>query len=123
MGKIGVSSDEKLSAQYKEEMTKLQTEKERLQSEFAKKDKEFTDYMRQRVEEDKLNRQSKGDWEQKERKYKQEVSGLKSQIETEKSLRQTLESNLATLKDGSAKTMEMKMLQFAEREKQWNQER
>merc|ERR1711879_1113225 len=84
--KIGASSDEKLSAQFKEEIVKLQAENERLQSEVTKKENDFKEYKKKRVEEDKQNRQSKGDWEQRERKMKQEISSLKSEIETAKTI-------------------------------------
>merc|ERR1711933_354445 len=121
--KIGQSGDEKLSAQFKEQTQKLQSEKAKLQEELKKKDKEFMDYRKARNVEDQQNRQNKGDWESKERKYQQELSGLKSQIKTLTTTQQTLESNLSTLKDGNNKTMELKSQQFAEREKQWKQER
>jgi len=122
-GQIGASSDEKLSSEFKEQITELQREKEQLQGDLKKKEKEFTEYKKQRVEEDKQNRQSKGDWEQRERKYKHEISALKSKVEFEQSQRQSLESNLTTLKDGNAKTLELKALQYSEREDQWNQEK
>merc|ERR1712173_552530 len=68
------------------------------------------------IDDDKQNRQIKGDWESKERKYIQEINGFKSQIKTLEQTQLTLESNLNTLKDGNDKTMELKSLQFAERE-------
>merc|ERR1711933_496346 len=120
---IGQSSDAKLSDQFKAQVKKLQTDKDALQAELDKKDKEFTEYRKSRIDDDKQNRQIKGDWESKERKYQQEINGFKSQIKTMQQTQLTLEANLSTLKDGNGKTMELKALQFAEREKQWTAEK
>merc|ERR1712228_113797 len=120
---IGQSSDAKLSDQFKAQIGKLQKEKDALQSELDTKDKEFTEYRKSRIDDDKQNRQIKGDWESKERKYQQEISGFKSQIKTLQQTQLTLEANLGTLKDGNDKTNELKAAQFAEREKQWKVEK
>merc|ERR1712173_428943 len=120
---IGQSSDAKLSDQFKAQVKKLQTDKDALQAELDKKDKEFTEYRKNRIDDDKQNRQIKGDWESKERKYQQEINGFKSQIKTMQQTQLTLEANLSTLKDGNDKTMELKALHFAEREKQWRAEK
>merc|ERR1712129_669006 len=120
---IGQSSDAKLSDQFKTQVKKLQTDKDALQAELDKKDKEFTEYRKNRIDDDKQNRQIKGDWESKERKYLQEINGFKSQIKTMQQTALTLESNLSTLKDGNDKTMELKAAQFAEHEKQWRSEK
>merc|ERR1712228_634371 len=120
---IGQSSDAKLSEQFKAQIGKLQNDKDALQSELDTKDKEFTEYRKSRIDDDKQNRQIKGDWESKERKYQQEINGFKSQIKTLQQTQLTLEANLGTLKDGNDKTMELKALQFAEHEKQWKVEK
>merc|ERR1712228_647707 len=64
---IGQSSDAKLSEQFKAQIGKLQSDKDSLQQELDKKDKEFTEYRKNRIDDDKQNRQIKGDWESKEK--------------------------------------------------------
>merc|ERR1712154_621121 len=100
--------DAKLSDQFKAQVKKLQTDKDALQAELDKKDKEFTEYRKNRIDDDKQNRQ---------------IKGFKSQIKTMQQTQLTLEANLSTLKDGNDKTMELKSLQFAEQEKQWKSEK
>merc|ERR1712228_290902 len=64
---IGQSSDAKLSEQFKAQIGKLQNDKDSLQQELDKKDKEFTEYRKNRIDDDKQNRQIKGDWESKKK--------------------------------------------------------
>merc|ERR1712130_978650 len=123
VAQIGQKADGQKAEQFKQQTLKLQQEKEALNAELMKQQKEFTEYRKSRIDDDKQNRQIKGDWESKERKYQQEINGLNTQIKTLKQTQITMESNLTTLKDGSNKTMEMKTAQFAEREKQWKAEK
>jgi len=115
--------DEKMSEVNKEQLLKLQEERTKLQGKVKEEKRKYTELRQSKVADEQQSRQSKGEWESKERDFKQQLNGLKSQIETLKQTQLTLESNLGTLKDGSTKTMELKSQQFAEREKQWQNER
>jgi len=120
--KIGTSSEDKMSSQLKVELEKLRDERTKLQDEIRAKEKEFSDYRKTRIEEEKQLRDTKGDWESSERKYKQEISGYKSQIDALKQTQSSLEANLSALKDGNSKTMELKQQQYVEREEQFKRE-
>merc|ERR1712154_456422 len=65
VAQIGQKADGQKAEQFKQQTLKLQQEKEALNAELMKQQKEFTEYRKSRIDDDKQNRQIKGDWESK----------------------------------------------------------
>ena len=99
-------------AEYKKRYEEVRKDNQRLEEQLRIKDEIFRESRKTIIRKDSKARQSKGDWESKEREYQEEIAGYKSQIDT-----------LQLSKDGNNKIMELKAEQFAEREKQWKQEK
>ena len=88
---MGKTKDDSLASEYKKQTETLQKEKAKLTEELKKKNEEFTAYRKQRISEDKQARESKGNWESKERKYQQDIAGYKSEIESQRAEMEIME--------------------------------
>jgi len=65
---IGVHSDKKLTEQLEQEKQKVVTEMEKVKEELKKTEDQLTALRKERLEDDKSNREKKGDWETQKKK-------------------------------------------------------
>jgi len=68
---IGVHSDKKLTEQLEQEKQKTAAEMKKIKEELKKTEDQLTALRRERLEDDKNNREKKGDWESQKKNSNQ----------------------------------------------------